>query len=75
MRALVEALDSVEKIAIETPAVENKASRFGNPAFRDFYDKVAEVLEFYRLRQDTVLTDHSQRLKSMHTFLGFLKTR
>ena len=36
-------LDRVEKIANETPPVENSASRFGNPAFRTFYDAVAEV--------------------------------
>jgi len=36
-------LDRVEKIANDTPPVENSASRFGNPAFRTFYDAVAEV--------------------------------
>lgn len=36
-------LDRVEDIAKATPPVDNKASRFGNPAFRTFYDKVAEA--------------------------------
>jgi hypothetical protein len=40
-------LDKVEEIANSTPAVENSASRFGNPAFRTFYDKVSEVCLFY----------------------------
>ena len=33
----------MEKIAKETPPVDNAASRFGNPAFRTFYDKISEV--------------------------------
>ena len=36
-------LDEVEQLAHNTPPVDNKGSRFGNPAFRTFYDKVAEV--------------------------------
>jgi serine/threonine-protein phosphatase 2A activator len=36
-------LDKVEQLAKETPPVDNAASRFGNPAFRTFYDKVLEV--------------------------------
>ncbi len=32
----------MQDIAKKTPPVENAASRFGNPAFRTFYDKVAE---------------------------------
>ncbi|KZT04953.1 Phosphotyrosyl phosphatase activator [Laetiporus sulphureus 93-53] len=43
VRAIVGVLDEVEKIAKATPPVDNKASRFGNPAFRTFYDKVAEA--------------------------------
>ncbi|KAH0831309.1 Phosphotyrosyl phosphatase activator [Lanmaoa asiatica] len=33
-------LEQVEGIAAQTPPIDNKASRFGNPAFRIFYDKV-----------------------------------
>ncbi|KIM80663.1 hypothetical protein PILCRDRAFT_528915 [Piloderma croceum F 1598] len=40
--AVLGVLDKVEEIAKNTPAVENSASRFGNPAFRTFYDKVSE---------------------------------
>ena len=36
-------LDEVEQLAHNTPPVDNKGSRFGNPAFRTFYDKIAEV--------------------------------
>lgn len=36
-------LNEVEEIAKGVPPVDNKASRFGNPAFRTFYDKVSEV--------------------------------
>ena len=36
-------LDSVALIAKETPAVDNSGSRFGNPAFKLFYDKVKQV--------------------------------
>jgi len=38
--AVLRVLDGVEEIARATPPVDNKASRFGNPAFRTFYDKV-----------------------------------
>ncbi|KAF8965796.1 hypothetical protein BDZ97DRAFT_1811064 [Flammula alnicola] len=41
--AVLDLLDQVEKIAKETPPVDNAASRFGNPAFRTFYDKISEV--------------------------------
>ncbi|PWN25437.1 Phosphotyrosyl phosphatase activator [Jaminaea rosea] len=35
-------LDSVEELVHETPPVSNAASRFGNPAFRDFADKLRD---------------------------------
>ncbi|THH00259.1 hypothetical protein EW026_g2255 [Hermanssonia centrifuga] len=41
--ALLAILDKVELAAREIPPVDNKASRFGNPAFRTFYDKVNEI--------------------------------
>ncbi|KAH9955346.1 Phosphotyrosyl phosphatase activator [Russula dissimulans] len=40
--ALIEVLDRVEVLAKETPPVDNAASRFGNPAFKTFYDKVQQ---------------------------------
>ncbi|KAF9446465.1 Phosphotyrosyl phosphatase activator [Macrolepiota fuliginosa MF-IS2] len=43
VKALLSVLDKVEQICKETPPVNNAASRFGNPAFRSFYDKVHEV--------------------------------
>ncbi|EDR05297.1 uncharacterized protein LACBIDRAFT_167127, partial [Laccaria bicolor S238N-H82] len=36
-------LDSVERVARDTPPVENFESRFGNLAFRMFYDCVSEI--------------------------------
>ena len=45
MTAVLRVLDRVEELARATPPVDNKASRFGNPAFRTFYDKVQEVRE------------------------------
>ncbi|WWC68933.1 serine/threonine-protein phosphatase 2A activator 2 [Kwoniella pini CBS 10737] len=36
-------LDTILDIAKSTPPVDNKLSRFGNPAFKDFYDKVGEA--------------------------------
>ena len=36
-------LDEVEEIAKSIPPVDNSASRFGNPAFKTFYDRVQEV--------------------------------
>ncbi|GJJ14708.1 hypothetical protein Clacol_008975 [Clathrus columnatus] len=41
--AILEVLENVEKLAKETPPVENAGSRFGNPAFRTFYDKISEL--------------------------------
>ena len=40
--AVLEILSKVEKVARETPPVDNAASRFGNPAFRTFYDKIQD---------------------------------
>ncbi|GAA5936743.1 peptidylprolyl isomerase RRD2 [Sporobolomyces koalae] len=39
--ALLSVLEEVEGIVPSAPPVDNGKSRFGNPAFRDFYDKVA----------------------------------
>lgn len=41
---ILDILAKIENIAKDTPPVENKASRFGNPAFRTFYDKVQELV-------------------------------
>ncbi|KIY68319.1 Phosphotyrosyl phosphatase activator [Cylindrobasidium torrendii FP15055 ss-10] len=41
--AILNILDDVEAIVKDTPPVQNSASRFGNPAFRTFYDKVGEL--------------------------------
>lgn len=41
--AALRLLDQVEQLVKDTPPVDNKSSRFGNPAFKDFYDKVSSV--------------------------------
>lgn len=33
-------LDSIETLVKDTPPADNSTSRFGNPAFKTFYDKV-----------------------------------
>jgi serine/threonine-protein phosphatase 2A activator len=43
VKSALDMLDRVEELAKTTPPVDNKASRFGNPAFKSFYDKVQEV--------------------------------
>ncbi|KAK4054625.1 Serine/threonine-protein phosphatase 2A activator 2 [Microbotryomycetes sp. JL221] len=40
--ALCDILNKVEQVIKQTPPVDNGKSRFGNPAFKQFYDKVAE---------------------------------
>ena len=46
VEAVIHVLDRVEETAKGIPPVDNKASRFGNPAFKTFYDKVTEVRRF-----------------------------
>ncbi|POY75621.1 putative Peptidylprolyl isomerase [Rhodotorula taiwanensis] len=42
VQAILDVLDDVKQIYHDTPPVDNGKSRFGNPAFRTFYDKVAQ---------------------------------
>ncbi|GAA5987666.1 hypothetical protein JCM10908_007158 [Rhodotorula pacifica] len=42
VQVLLGILSDVEQLYNETPPVENGNSRFGNPAFRTFYDKVQQ---------------------------------
>ncbi|KAG0150769.1 hypothetical protein CROQUDRAFT_57809 [Cronartium quercuum f. sp. fusiforme G11] len=35
-------LENIKSIAIAHPPLDNKLSRFGNPAFRDFYDQIVK---------------------------------
>jgi len=41
--AIIGILNRVEGIAKETPPTSNAVSRFGNPAFKVFYDRVHDV--------------------------------
>ncbi|KAM5532997.1 hypothetical protein V8D89_013339 [Ganoderma adspersum] len=43
VQATLNVLERVSETAKSIPPVDNKASRFGNPAFRTFYDKVQEL--------------------------------
>ena len=43
VKVILDILERVEGLAQDTPPVDNSRSRFGNPAFRAFYDKVSEV--------------------------------
>ncbi|KAJ3746636.1 Phosphotyrosyl phosphatase activator [Lentinula detonsa] len=45
VKAILSILNRVEEIAKATPPVENSSSRFGNPAFRTFYDTVSEACQ------------------------------
>ncbi|KIJ25909.1 hypothetical protein M422DRAFT_77038 [Sphaerobolus stellatus SS14] len=43
VEAILSVLQKVQDLALATPPVDNAGSRFGNPAFRTFYDKLAEA--------------------------------
>ncbi|EJD51948.1 Phosphotyrosyl phosphatase activator [Auricularia subglabra TFB-10046 SS5] len=43
VEAIIRVLDDVDRLVDATPPVDNAGSRFGNPAFRSFYDKVHEL--------------------------------
>ncbi|KAH8112782.1 Phosphotyrosyl phosphatase activator [Phellopilus nigrolimitatus] len=42
VKSVLNVLDKVEELARNTPPIDNSDSRFGNPAFRAFYDKISE---------------------------------
>lgn len=52
-------ISSVQELADSTPPVDNKLSRFGNPAFRDFYDKVTDVSVAVSLHRLVSLSGHA----------------
>lgn len=72
---MVDILRKVEEIAQGIPPVDNKASRFGNPAFRTFYDKIGEVC--VPVSDDVNHADSTSRLRRiyMRRFLGFHRRR
>lgn len=49
VKSVLRVLEKVEELAQNTPPVDNSGSRFGNPAFRTFYDRIQEVTLYYRL--------------------------
>lgn len=52
VKSVLAMLDEVEELAKSIPPVDNAASRFGNPAFKTFYDQV----------EQSSLTTHSKYL-------------
>lgn len=44
IRYMLNTLSRIKKITCENPSEKNQQSRFGNPAFRNFYDAVKEYL-------------------------------
>lgn len=43
VKAILRILDLVDQTVEANPPVDNEKSRFGNPAFRSFYDEVQQV--------------------------------
>ena len=64
-------LDKIEEIVNNTPAVENSASRFGNPAFRTFYDKVSEA----RLSERIIFRAYTQDIRAVGTIITWHITK
>lgn len=58
------------EIAVDTPPVDNKLSRFGNPSFKTFFDKVAEVSCKACLRMLIWLTLHQSSTKLHRSIPG-----
>lgn len=76
--AILSVLDEVEKIANDTPPVENSASRFGNPAFRTFYDavfKVGSILVVVRTFFTITTSHHLHCMPSCRIYLRMLFRR
>ncbi|CAK5264219.1 unnamed protein product [Mycena citricolor] len=58
--AVLAVLDEVEKTAKSIPPVENSASRFGNPAFRTFYDRISELYPTFHNKLSISSTSSSE---------------
>lgn len=61
VQQLLGVLEAVHQITLAIPPVDNGKSRFGNPAFRDFYDEVQRVRPSH---VRAALTSHSKRRRS-----------
>lgn len=66
-------MDEVEQLVREIPPVDNAKSRFGNPAFQTFYDRLAEV-PFVGPRAWLGLTCPSQLSPQWHNTIPGLPT-
>jgi serine/threonine-protein phosphatase 2A activator len=54
-------LEQIDGIARDTPPVDNSQSRFGNPAFKTFYDRTQDVRPLPVLCLCSTLTTSPQR--------------
>lgn len=71
---ILDVLSQVESTAKSISPVYNAGSRFGNPAFRTFYDNITEVLRHLPLTYDShpIMCTRCLRL-SMLVFLVYLR--
>lgn len=65
IKSLLEILEKIKGIADLYPPVDNKASRFGNPAFRQFYDQLSQQSEKLH---DSIPVSHDNRIE-LSTYL------
>ncbi|KDE06777.1 hypothetical protein MVLG_02973 [Microbotryum lychnidis-dioicae p1A1 Lamole] len=65
--ALLSVLQRIENIVEETPPIDNGKSRFGNPAFRTFYDKVVEQSAELHRSIPNLPTEHVTELSGYFT--------
>ncbi|GAA5961339.1 hypothetical protein JCM8115_001559 [Rhodotorula mucilaginosa] len=67
VQAVLAILDEIEQLYHDTPPVDNGKSRFGNPAFRTFYDKLALRLDQLHRRLPNL--DNSEYIPELGVYL------
>lgn len=48
VQAALDLLENIKQIAVKHPPLDNKLSRFGNPAFRGFYDQLVQEVNSFQ---------------------------
>lgn len=66
--SLLALLDEIDAIAIATPPADNAGSRFGNPAFKVFYDKVQAAIP--ALHEKYIQSIPSEHVAEVCAYLG-----
>lgn len=66
-------MDKIEQLVKETPPVDNKSSRFGNPAFKTFYDKLSAVSSYFLVQTNYLALRHAKESTSWHESLPRLR--